>query len=472
MRDKLQFLKDILSVIIGNIASLVSGVLIGFALPKIISVEGYGYYKTFSLYGPYLALCSLGLIDGIVLKYGAKDYEQLEKEKFRSFFRWHLIIHLFFTFLVCCVTLLTLEGDYLFIGITLAINNFATNTIGYFQDISQITMRFKEYSLRKIIQSLCNTVAIAVLYILFIINDDVIYKTYIIEIIILNYIIMMWYIKTYSNIVFGKHVSFADSKKECIGFIKQGFPLLFSYQIATLILSMDRQFVSILFPTTVYAVYAFAYSMLQLVTTATSAISAVCFPMLKRMKIDDLKLRYHELISIFLGVVFFVIIIYFPLEIFVRWFLPKYNDSLIIFRIILPGTAISSSITVIMHNYYKVLGKSFSYFKKSLIVLGASAVTNGIAYILYRSTIAISWASILTMIFWYLFIERYLLKECQSKSKKNFIYIIIMSIIFYAITGALNTYIGLLIYILSYIACTYIFYRKEIKKYMNSFRNN
>lgn len=65
-------IKSVSQVILSNLTTIVSGVLVGFLLPKIMSVESYGWYKTFTLYSSYLGFFGLGIIDGIVLKYGEK----------------------------------------------------------------------------------------------------------------------------------------------------------------------------------------------------------------------------------------------------------------------------------------------------------------------------------------------------------------------------------------------------------------
>ena len=188
--------------------------------------------------------------------------------------------------------------------------------------------------------------------------------------------------------------------------------------------------------------------MLALVTVATSAMSTVLYPTLKRTKKEMMRSNYSLLISIVSIIVFGALSVYFPLCLFINWFLPKYEESLTIFRIVFPGLALSSPITVIMHNFYKTEGKNLLYFKKSLIVLLISAVANLIAYIIFHSTQAISVASIITMVFWYFFVESYFYKEYSCSGLKNAIYISIMMLAFYSVSAIDNYYIGFGIYVL------------------------
>ena len=138
-------LKNIFKVIISNIAAILSGVVVGFLLPKIISVSDYGFYKTFTLYFNYLGVLSLGIIDGIVLKYGEKDYEDLDRQHFRSYFAWYSLLQAAITFIIVLVSLFLNEPDYKFIFLLLGVNLFPANATGYFQQISQIKHRMKSH---------------------------------------------------------------------------------------------------------------------------------------------------------------------------------------------------------------------------------------------------------------------------------------------------------------------------------------
>ena len=398
-------IRNILGVALSNISGILSGVLVGFLIPKVLSVEGYGLYKTFTLYVSYLGMFSLGIVDGVYLKYGAKDYEDLSRPLFRSYFKWFILVHFAFSLLVVVTALMIDDVNLRFILIMLGLNLIAVNVTGYFQHVSQITQRFKEYSLRKIIQSSINVCIVAVLYLYYIKKGLIGYQTYVIAIVAMNYALMCWYVVTYRELVFGEAIELRKTKSEIINLIMIGFPLLFANLCSTLLLTIDRQFVNILFSTEQYAVYAFAYNMLSLVTVATSAVSTVLYPLLKRKNKDESNELYPMLSTIVLMLVYFIIGAYFPLRLFINWFLPKYTASLSIFRIILPGIAISSVITVIMHNYYKVMNKNLLYFRKSLVVLILSAVANYAAYKLFGTMESISVASIVTMFFWYLFLR-------------------------------------------------------------------
>lgn len=465
----MKLIKNVLGVLASNIITIIAGIFVSFLLPKMLSIEGYGLYKKFTLYSNYLGICSMGIIDGIVLRYGGNDYDHLEKEKLRSYFSWYMIAIGAFALIIAVFLPFFVAEEYCFIVLMLAVYLIAMNITGYFQQISQITQRFREYSLRKILQSLSTVLIITPLFISFCQGNDVSYKSYVVLLMVVNYALTLWYVYTYRDIVFGERKPLKNTWQEIIELCQKGFPLLFANLCSTLILSLDRQFVSILFTTEEYATYAFAYSMLSMVTVATSAISTVIFPMMKRMSISSLKENYSTMLGIVVCIVFAICIGYFPLCIFIEWFLPKYAESLVIFRIILPGIAVTSAITVIMHNYYKVFDKTLDYFKKSVIILLISGLFNYVAFKLAGTREAISIASIMTMLIWYFMAGRKLEKEFFCKKNSiNTVYMLLMMVVFYVCTfWIVSYYIGCAVYLAAFIVITLFFQSNHIRAFVS-----
>ena len=454
--------KNIFGVAVSNVISIVGGIIVGLLLPKVLPVEDYGWYKTFTLYTAYIGFVSLGIIDGIVLKYGGKDYEEINRPLFRSFFSWYTLIHFVFCMLTIIGAMLIKDTNYKFILVSLGVYTIISNYSGYFQQISKITQRFREYTTRKIISSILKIFNVGALFIWAALGFPPTYKVFLIVFITTELLVTAWYVFTYRDIAFGEKLSLSDTRKDIFQLGITGFPLLFANLCSSLILSLDRQFVSILFDTTTYAKYAFAYNMLSLVTVATSAVSTVLYPTLKRTTPETMKKNYGALVGIISIIVFGAIAAYYPLCLFVEWFLPQYNESLPIFRIVFPGLALSSSITVVMHNYYKAEGKNIIYFKKSILVLGISAAANAIAYYAFHTTVSISIASIITMVFWYVYVEWYFIRSYKYDGKKNLAYIGAMMVAFYVSSAITNYYFGFALYAAMFLGITWLLQKSTV----------
>ncbi len=447
-------LKDILKVAFSNVAKLLSGVLVGLLLPKIIGVTDYGYYKTFTLYGVYVGLFTFGITDGIYLKFGGKDYSELNKPAFRFYTRFYFLMELVFSVLAAAVAVFLLPGEYRFIFICLAIYLLFFNITSFFQTISQITGRFTELSVRNLLQSLLQAIAILFMYF----NSQSVsnlgayinsYRFFTGIYVSITCLLALWYIFTYRDLVFGSCKDYKAGKSDILYFVKSGTPLLVSNLSMLLLLSLDRQFVNVLFTTDEYAVYAFAYNILTLFSTTLSAISTVLYPALKRTDEESLKSSYIKLVFSVMMLSFAGALLYYPLLKFIPWFLPKYTDALPIFRIIIPGLAISSAVTIVMHNYYKVLGENLRFFRNCLCILSASFSANLVAYLIFGTREAISVASILVLLLWYILTERLSIKHYGISSMpiyKNMLYILIMGASFYLSTMINIWWLGMLVY--------------------------
>ena len=454
---KKETIYNILKVSISNLLKLFSGVMVGFLLPKIIGVSDYGYYKTFTLYAAYVGLFHFGIADGIYLKYGDKDYDELNKKAFRYYSKYLLVIEICISIVIAVLSSFLLTGELRFIFICVAIYLTAINITSYYQFISQITNRFNELSIRNIISSVLTIMILVFMAVVKRLSASLLsYRIYLIMYVMIVIILAAWYIYTYKDITFGETEKLKNSViKE---FIMLGFPLMLSSLCTSLILTIDRQFVSILFDINTYAIYAFAYSMLSLVTTAVSAISTVLYPTLKRADEDSFIKAYEKLVAGIQILIFGCLLLYFPLVFIVKSFLPQYLDSLVIFRIIFPGLVMSSVITIVIHNYYKTIGWNSKFFIKSIITLGISFLANMIAYVIFKTTESISVASIITLVLWYLIVEFDLVKQYKVRWKRNLLYVLMMSFVFYLITSLNNIILSSILYIIGFLCISASFY--------------
>lgn len=452
--------KNIVIVAFSNIFTILSGVLTGFVLPKIMGVTDYGYYKIFSLYFTYVGIFSLGIIDGIYLLYAGKKYDTLDKNKFLYFTKFIFIFQTIFTLIITGTSIFFVSNYYGFIFAFIGIDLMVNNVTNYYQYISQITYRFKELAIRNTIKSFLTVVSVIILFMLYKYTSIsyISYQLYIYIFSSINILLMFWYIYTYRDITFGHVYNPKTYKKEILSLFKFGIPLLLSNLIGTLILTVDRQFVSLLFDTDTYSIYAFAYSMLNLVTTAIAAISTVLYPSLKTMPEADLEKNYSKLNGIIIIIVAICLLAYFPLCLIVDWFLQDYSSSLPIFQVIFPSLIFNTAITVVISNYYKSLNLINLYFVKSLIALVLAVIANFIAYLCFKTPTAISVASVIVSIIWYFMMEITLIKRWKISFKRNFSFAILVSATFYLTTYFIsNIYISGVVYLIALIVLILIF---------------
>lgn len=459
-----KFTRNVAMVAFSNILTILSGVLAGFVLPKIMGVTDYGYYKIFTLYISYVGLFHFGFIDGIYLLYAGKNYDNLDKNKFKFFTKFLFIFQSILLVLITGTALFFIKSYYGFIFIFVGINLIVLNLTSYYQYVSQITYRFKQLAIRNTISSILTIVSILILLLLYKFYNltYIQYQIYVIVYSCINLFLLVWYIYSYRDITFSRINKVAIDKKEILMLFKLGIPLLLSNLVGTLILTIDRQFVSILFDTDTYSIYAFAYNMLNLVTTAISAISTVLYPSLKVKTENELKDNYSKLNGIILIIVSICMLAYFPLVLIVNWMLPEYKYSLPIFQVIFPSLLFNTSITVVMSNYYKSLNLINNYFIKSIVALLLAFIANLIAYFTFKTSISISVASVIVSIIWYFMMEMTIIKRWRISFIKNTLFSFFILIFFYVSTYFIaNIYLSGFLYLLSLIVFITIFERKN-----------
>lgn len=353
---------DILSVLVSSGVLLLSGILTNLIVPKIMGVVNYGYYKIFILYGTYIALTHMGIVDGILLKYGGKSLNKYDLILIRSYLRVLFYFSVAIAIVLIIIALYIFKGYIRWIILFLGMQVIISNLFYYLQYLTQALMRFKTFSFFNILQALLNISSTTVIYILKKIGylSILSYKIYIPIYLLIYSIILLGYLINLKDLVFGKVKSFFQVNNDIWNLIKIGFPVTVSYQIATLVFNIDNQFISMFFSTVIFGLYSFAYSMVSIVTTILNTLSTVIFPNLNRLNLDNAIKNYSKLIMLLLMLVYLMVMVYYPVEIIVKLFLPEYLESLIYFKIVIPGVGISSCISLIIFNYFKTLKKGIS----------------------------------------------------------------------------------------------------------------
>src|SRR5690554_1344245 len=105
-----KFGKDLFLVILSNGVKLLSSLLTVFIIPLIFNQQDYGFYKLFLLYVSYVGIFHFGFNDGIYLYYAGKDYEQLDKTRFRTYTKFLTIVQSIIALIVISLSFF-LSGD-------------------------------------------------------------------------------------------------------------------------------------------------------------------------------------------------------------------------------------------------------------------------------------------------------------------------------------------------------------------------
>ena len=462
----------ILLVVLGNVTLLIAKALTWLVVPKVLGVTEYGYYKTFTLYLVYAMVLHFGFPDGMLLIYGGQDYQKINQNEFRTYSNFFIRFQMIISALIIGISLAVCQGMKCYIFCMIGVDALFVNLATYYKFISQAVMRFKEYTLRNVIQAVMQILLLGIIVALdklSILQPNGAF--YILCIVLIDAVLLVWYMMTYRDLTFGK----ADSLRERLPQIKKifavGILLTISFQIAHLVFFLDSQMVEILFDVETYSLYAFAYSIANMITAIISAIATVMFPSLKRLGKQDVVSKFPMLMATVSIIVFLLLTSYFPLIFFIKWFLPDYAPSLNYLRIIMPGLAMSSCINLIIFTYYKVLDQLKQYLFIAFGILWLGGILNCVGYMLFHEPIAFSIASIITLLVWYLCSTGFLVKKFYTRWLRNFGYILVEMSIFYIVNIVWDgSWEAMLSYFMGFILTTCLIYRNYTSELFDRYR--
>ncbi len=435
------------AALIGNIVkvtmsrglSLLASVAIGFIIPKALGVTGYGFFKIFSLYSSYMILLHFGFIDGILVHFAGKSEQDLDRKEVRSYTVYFIAFQGLLALLLMAVCAVVLETEYRFIGIMLGINMFLLNLTAYFQAFSQAIERFNELSFRNVLSAVLKlSGALGVLLLYYFGGTAVSYRLYIGVVNGIALVLLVWYLFTYREYIFGALYPWQRVFSVMKKLFATGLAITVATQTAHLVLMMDRQFVSVLFDTDIYAVYAFAYSIVAVFTALISESAKVIFPMLKRMDPSAAIRYFSKTMSIVTVVSAAALVGFYPLCWFVEWFLPEYTGALLYLEVVLPALIPCSCISIAMFTFYKVLDKTRVYLLAGTGALVLGIAANTAAHFLSDQPVAFSWASVLVALVWYLLSILYFVFKHRVSWEMNLLYILCVSGVFWGLNHVLS----------------------------------
>lgn len=457
-------LRDLTYAFSANFLNFLMGFVTGFIIPKFLGIDDYAYLKVFTFYVTYVGVAHLGFLDGIYIKYGAYDYDDLPRKKFRGYLRFLIVFQFIEAIvLVLLAFLLIRNGNRLNIVLFTIFNMIILNTTNLWMFVHQITKRFKLFSINTILTKLLYVIGC----ILLILNGVRGYNGYVILQTIINLIVLVIYIYYNRDLVFGKAESVKETFKEAKELISIGFFVMIGNFMSVIILGIDRIFVDRLFSIKDFAIYSFAYTLISLFYILLNSLTMVIYPYLRRAKEDTYKSVY-ETIRISITMLMSVTLCgYFVIKFIVSVFLPQYTDSFAILIFLVPTVIYSGQMNILIANYYKVMQKTKEYTTNNITALILSILTNIIAYFIYKDITSIAIATLVSFILWVIYSDLYFKKIIKVSVGRAYILDFLVLAIFFFSAYFFKWYNGLVIYIVLLILLLTINNRKDIKNIIN-----
>ncbi|MEW6053104.1 MAG: oligosaccharide flippase family protein [Nitrospirota bacterium] len=458
------FVNDLSIVGTANIGVFIIGLVQGLIVPKILTVEDYGYWKLFLLYTGFSGLLHLGFTDGIYLQWAGKQMKELSAIIGDTF--WVLFIHLTIVALIFLLVFLFYGFTNKNILILALIYAFALNIITFFQFTFQAVRRFRIVSILNLFKPLLFLSSVGILYFLKILDYEKMIYSYI------GASLFIFTIYTYS---LKENISFPCKKKFryrdiLTKYITSGWSLLFGNFIVFLILNADVMIVGALFTIKEFAFYAFAITILGIFSVFTNTISTVIFPHLAAAS-TEIRKKAFSLSASVIVLMWGIILGLYPFAVaFISYFLPDYSGTLPYIRVLMLSVAFITTIQILHNNYYKLYFQQTKYFLSTLIVSLLSFVAIFIVARTINDLKIIAVVKVGILLIWFIINELLLMKHIAHSLQslfKRLLIILYFSLIFY-----ISWYIELIVlqvafYFLMVLFVSMTFLKNEVKSLRN-----
>ena len=350
-------------------------IIIGFGLPKFLSIEEYSRWQVFYFYVRYVNYLQFGFNDGIILRFSGQKFEELPWSNIKGA-TIRIVIYQVIGLGLLLTIALHLKCDFAIVKL-LAFSCIPTVLMCILSAVLLAGNKTYNYNL------LCLVIRLTFVIIMLggmyasVTNAEFYMWADILSKII---IVLIFYIYEKRYIPQTEHINLQNSGM----FIRQncasGIVVASTILLIGLLPMCGRVVIQLLGTETEYAMFSFAISMLSIILTFTNAIGTVAFPMLKNLSDAKnisqqhmLKKLYDEILWICLGAVVIINII-------VDAFLHEYIPVLKFFPILLAICWPLGKIQCIIYPYYKVYRKEKKFLLYCIIGL---IITFGLSFCAY-----------------------------------------------------------------------------------------
>ncbi|WP_226528035.1 oligosaccharide flippase family protein [Metabacillus niabensis] len=434
--------------LISNLVSMFISTIVILIVPKFIGIEEYGYWQLYLFYSSYVGFLHLGWNDGVYLRYGGKEYKDLDKNLFFSQF-WMLVILQVIVGITILViaTLFAADLDKLFIFKMIAICTIIVNVRYMLIYILQGTNRIKEYAKITMIEKVLYCCLILLLLFLLGIRQ---YNLLVLADIIGKTASLLFTIYYCRDIVFRRMSEFYFGIGEMWKNISVGIKLMFANIASILILGIVRFGIERTWDVSTFGKISLIISISNLIMIFINAVGIVMFPMLRRINEQELPRIYTILRAFLMSILLGILIIFYPLKITLSIWLPQYVESFLYMALIFPMCLYEGKMSLLINTYLKSLRKERVILNVNIITVVLSIILTIVCTSVFKSLTLSILSIVLLLAFRCVLAEVFLSKILNIAVKKDILLEIIITFLFIIISWYVNSMSAALIYLVVY----------------------
>ncbi|MCB2293925.1 hypothetical protein LGK95_10370 [Clostridium algoriphilum] len=442
------FVKNFSYTLTANITSLLISTLVVIIVPKLIGVQDYGYFQLYLFYSSYVGFFQFGWNDGIYLRYGGNEYNDLDKRLFFSQF-WMLIISQLILASIIMVTSVSItnekERSFILIMVALCLIIAGVRAMPLF--ILQATNRIKDYAQI----TMMDRILYCCLTVFLLIAGVREYKLIIVADLVGKFISLVCAMYCCRDVVFCRISTFYFSFKETIENITVGIKLMFANIASMLIIGVVRFGVERSWNVSTFGKVSLTLSISNLMMLFIDAVGIVMFPILRRTDEKKLPSIYITMRDFLMVLLLGALIVYYPLKVVLLAWLPEYADSLMYMALVFPMCVFEGKMSLLINTYLKTLRKEKLMLKINLIALALSLMITFVTTILLKNLNLAIAAIVILLAFRCALAEMFLSKILKISLYKDVVLELTMTLIFILTGWFINSWFVVLIYAVAYI---------------------
>lgn len=454
---EMSLFKNIARVLSANFLVAIIGFLGNFIFPKILTIDSYAMYHTFTLYVGYIAILHLGFPSGMVINYAGADYETIDQGQYKSETIIVFGVLSFFTIIFSGAFFITRNNMIGYIAIAI-LPVCITNS---YKGLLQSWAKFKIYS--RISTAVATAIPVVALAFYFLSGDlpgNIYIYIYLLVYWLVTFKVVFEAVSKTRTVKCKKILSRINWETE-----KTGLALVLGNYINTLFLSADKQFVKFFFSTTEFAYYSFGMSMQSLMTVFITSVAQPLFPAMAQGKFKDQDYNKVKDMLIIFGS--FSGCAYFVTSFIVNNFIEKYIESLQvvgIYFVVFPAMAVINCLYI---NLYKIKGMMRTYVITLAGIFSIAIILNLVFVLLMGKFTGVAIATTITYYIWFLGGMKQF--KFLKLAVKDIVYLILYTIGFFTITRTMEDITGFIVYFILIFVLAFVCYKNELSVYLHKF---
>ena len=463
-------LKNFNYTVTANFLVLGISVILNLVVPKYLNVTEYGFWQLYIFFSGYVAFFHFGWIDGIYLKIGGEEYQNLNKSSLGTQFYYLFILQLILAtaLLIYVFFFISDINRKIILGAT-ACTLVITNIKSLILFIFQSTNRIKEYAQLSrndryfyLVGAVCYLLLGGRSFVILIVLD-----------VLSKLIITLWGCSRIKDIIFCKREKLSTIILEIKDNIKIGSNLMLGHIASMLILGVSRFFVEDNWNIEMFGKLSFSLSISSMFMLFIGAISVVLYPTLRRENQENLPNLYIHIRELLVPLTLSLLVFFYPLRVILEWWLPTFNESMFFMGILFPIVVYEGRTSLLINTYLKTIRQEKIILVSNLITLLVSTLLSLISVYMFNNIYLTVISITISLAFRCIIAEIMLTKRLKIKTGVNNVMESILILTFIVCNLFFENTISLYIYIslfIVYILLRITKIRISFKYFINSMK--